>query len=163
MDRAGIGRTTFYAHYFDKEDVLTTITEQLLETFTRQIAQTEARPRIVPSLELFHHVYHSQQRQFQLIMCGHAGERLWEALQTALCRAIEPALATFCAEKRTPPIPLAVVAQYLADTLLTLLRWWLAADMLYPPEQMEGIFQQLAMPGVWVIITGKRVGISTPV
>src|SRR5215472_642998 len=109
LDRAGIGRTTFYAHYFDKEDVLATLTEQMLETFTRQIAQSEARSRIVPSLELFEHVYHSQHQQFQMIMRGHAGERLWEALQTALCRVIEPALSTLCAEKRAPPIPLAVV------------------------------------------------------
>src|SRR5581483_1596496 len=30
LDRAGIGRTTFYAHYFDKEDVLNNIVEQEL-------------------------------------------------------------------------------------------------------------------------------------
>lgn len=162
LDRAGIGRTTFYAHFFDKEDVLTTLTEQMLETFTQQIAQTETRPRVVPSLELFHHVYHSQHQQFQLIMRGHAGDRLWEALQTALCRVIEPALTILCAEKRTPPIPLAVVAEFLADALLTLLKWWLAADMPYPPEQMERIFQQLALPGVWAILKEKPAGISTP-
>lgn len=166
LDRAGIGRTTFYAHYFDKEDVLNSLTEQMLETFTRQIAQTartNARQRIVPSLELLQHVYHSQQPQFQMIMRGHAGERLWEALQAALCKAIEPALTSLCAEKPALPIPLPVVAHYLADALLTLLKWWLAADMPYPPEQMERIFQQLALPGVWAIFNETRAGISPPV
>jgi hypothetical protein len=41
-----------------------------------------------------------------------------------------------------------VVAQYLASAFLTLLKWWISADMPYPPEQMESIFQQLALPGV---------------
>jgi AcrR family transcriptional regulator len=105
LDRAGIGRTTFYAHYFDKEDVLNNITEQELERLTRQITPSTARQRIVPSLELFEHIYQSPDRHFRALMRSRAGEPLWEALQTALCRAIEPALCTLYAEKRSPQIP----------------------------------------------------------
>ncbi|GCE07490.1 TetR/AcrR family transcriptional regulator [Dictyobacter aurantiacus] len=155
LDRADIGRTTFYAHYFDKEDVLNSIVEQELEMLTRQIAHSTARQRVVPSLELFEHVYHSHNQQFLALMRSRAGEPLWEALQTALCQAIEPALSTLCAERRSPPIPLPVVSQYLAGTFLTLLKWWVAADMPYPPEQMENIFQQLALPGVWAMLKEK--------
>src|ERR1022692_532691 len=39
LDRAGIGRSTFYGHYFDKEDVLASIVEQMLEMFDLQFAQ----------------------------------------------------------------------------------------------------------------------------
>jgi AcrR family transcriptional regulator len=152
LDRAGIGRTTFYAHYFDKEDVLNSMTEQILEMFTHQIAHSTARQRVVPSLELFEHIYHSPNPHFRALMRGRASEPLWEAMQTALGLAIEPALCTLCAEKRSPPIPLPVVSQYLAGAFLTLLKWWVAADMPYPPEQMETIFQQLALPGVWAML-----------
>jgi AcrR family transcriptional regulator len=155
LDRAGIGRTTFYAHYFGKEDVLDSMTEQMLSMFTHQIAQTPARQRIVPSLELFEHIYQSPHPHFRALMRGHASEHLWEALQTALSRAIEPALSTLCAERRSPPIPLPVVSEYLAGAFLTLLKWWLSADMPYPPEQMESIFQQLALPGVWAMLKEK--------
>jgi AcrR family transcriptional regulator len=155
LDRAGIGRTTFYAHYFDKEDVLDSLTEQMLEMFTHQIARSTARQRVVPSLELFEHIYHSQNQHFRALMRSHASEPLWEAMQTALCQVIEPALSTLCAERRSPPIPLPVVSQYLAGAFLTLLKWWVAADMPYPPEQMENIFQQLALPGVWVMLKEK--------
>jgi len=155
LDRAGIGRTTFYAHYFDKEDVLDSITEQMLSMFTHQIARSTARQRVVPSLELFEHIYHSQNQHFRALMRGHASEPLWEAMQTALCQAIEPALSTLCAERRSPPISLPVVSQYLAGAFLTLLKWWVAADMPYPPEQMENIFQQLALPGVWSLLKEK--------
>ena len=147
LDRAGIGRTTFYAHYFDKADVLDSMTEQILAMFTHQIAHATARQRVVPSLELFEHVYHSENQQFLALMRSRAGEPLWEALQTALCQAIEPTLSTLYAEKRSPPIPLPVVSEYLAGAFLTLLKWWVAADMPYPPEQMENIFQQLAQAG----------------
>ncbi len=152
LDRAGIGRTTFYAHYFDKEDVLNNIIEQELELLTRQIAHAAARQRVMPSLELFEHAYHSENQQFRALMRSRAGEFLWEALQAALCRAIEPALSTLCAERRSPPIPVPVVSEYLAGAFLTLLKWWVAADMPYPPQQMENIFQQLALPGVWAML-----------
>lgn len=155
LDRAGIGRTTFYAHYFDKEDVLNNIIEQELEQLTHQIAQAAARQRVIPSLELFEHAYHSENKQLRALLRSRASEFLWEALQAALCRAIEPTLGSLCAEKRSPPIPLPVVSEYLAGTFLTLLKWWLAADMPYPPEQMENIFQQLALPGVWAMLKEK--------
>jgi len=76
-------------------------------------------------------------------------------LQTALCRAIEPTLDTLCAERRSPPIPLPVVSQYLAGAFLTLLKWWVEASMPHTPEQMESIFQQLALPGVWAMLKEK--------
>ena len=155
LDRAGIGRTTFYAHYFDKADVLDNMTEQQMEMLMHQIAHSTARQRVVPSLELFEHVYHSPHQHLRALMRSRGGEPLWEAFQMALCRAIEPALSTLCAERRSPSIPLPVVSQYLAGTFITLLKWWVAADMPYPPEQMESIFQQLAMPGVWAMLKEK--------
>jgi AcrR family transcriptional regulator len=155
LDRAGIGRTTFYAHYFDKEDVLSNIIEQELELLTRQLAHAAARQRVMPSLELFEHAYHSENQQFRALMRSRAGEFLWEALQAALCRAIEPALSTLCAERRSPPIPVPVVSEYLAGAFLTLLKWWVEASMPYPPQQMEHIFQQLALPGVWAMLKEK--------
>lgn len=161
LDRAGIGRTTFYAHYFDKADVLNSMTEQMMDLFSQRIAHSTASQRVtpsllrLPSLELFEHVYQSSnhhQQQMHALMRSHAGEPLWNALQTALCGAMESALAARCADERTPPIPQSVLAQYLANTLLTLLRWWITVDMPCPPEQIEWIFQRLALPGVSALL-----------
>jgi Transcriptional regulator C-terminal region len=52
-------------------------------------------------------------------------------------------------------VPLAVMAQYLAGAFLNLLKWWIEAEMPYSPEQMDEIFQQLALPGVWATIERK--------
>ncbi len=154
LDRAGIGRSTFYAHYFDKEDVLASIAEQMLETFSQQFSQRDGGQGVVPSLELFRHVQQNHQ-YFQAMLRGHTGEVLWELAQTALSRTIEQVLSTASAEKRPPSVPLDVVSQYLAGSFLSLLKWWLKSEMPYTPEQMESIFQQLALPGVWATIEGK--------
>jgi AcrR family transcriptional regulator len=153
LDRAGIGRSTFYAHYFDKEDVLASIAEQMLETFGQQLSRKDVEQGIIPSLELFRHIYqHPQRQHFQAMLRGRAGDLMWETGQALLSRNIEQALASACAGNRSPSVPLAVVAQYLAGAFLNLLKWWLEAEMPYAPEQMDSIFQQLALPGVWATI-----------
>ena len=154
LDRANIGRSTFYTHYFDKEDVLESIAEQMLEAFSHQVQQAEAGRGIVPSLALFRHVQ-QQHRLFQVLLRGRGEEVLWKAGQAMLSRKIEQALTAICVGKRAPSIPLAVVAQYLAGAFLNLLKWWLEAEMPYTPEQMDEMFQQLALPGVWATIEGK--------
>jgi len=153
LDRAGIGRSTFYTHYFDKEDVLASLSEQMLQLFRQQLSQRDAGQRIIPSLELFRHVQENHQF-FQAMLRGHAGEVLWEIGQALSSRNIEQALIVACAESFSPVVPLTVVAQYLAGAFGSLLKWWLEAEMPYAAEQMDRMFQQLALSGVWATIEG---------
>jgi AcrR family transcriptional regulator len=154
LDRADIGRSTFYSHYFDKDDVLAAISEQMLEQFRQQFSQRDTAQGILPSLELFQHVQENFQF-FQTMMRGDAEDIIWDRGMTLLSQNIEQALVAACAEKGTPSIPLPVIAQYLAGTFRHLLKWWMEAEMPYTPEEMESIFQQLAMPGVWAALKGK--------
>jgi AcrR family transcriptional regulator len=159
LDRAGIGRATFYAHYFDKDDVLAHITEQMLESFRLRVAQYDPDPgdprpnayTIVPSLELFRHV-HLQYPQLRPLVRGHAGEVIWEAGQTLLARNIEQALTAMQPPTDRSAVPISVTARYLAGALLNVLKWWLDAEMPYTPEEMDTMFQQLALPGVWAVV-----------
>jgi AcrR family transcriptional regulator len=155
LDRAGIGRSTFYTHYFDKEDVLTSIAQQMLETFDQQFVHRNVKQGIIPALELFQHVQQNYQ-YFQAMMRGNTGEVLWEAAQTTLSKNIEQALTNAYAEKRPPLVPWAVTAQYLAGSFLYLVKWWVRAEMPYAPEQMERFFQQLALPGIWATIEDQN-------
>jgi AcrR family transcriptional regulator len=153
LDRAGIGRSTFYSHYFDKEDVLASIAEQMFEMFRQQLVERSAGQAIVPALELFRHVYeHPRPRQFQAMLRGRAGELARERGEAVLSEAILQALTAACGETSAPSVPLPVVSQYLARAFLRFFQWWLDADMPYTPEQMDTFFQQLAMPGVYVAI-----------
>ena len=151
LDRANIGRSTFYAHYYDKEDVLASITEQMLDLFSQRMQQAEAGPELLPGLELYRHAKQMHQ-QFQVLLKGQSGEVLLKTAQALLSKNIEQNLALALSEKRSPSVPLAVVSQYLAGAFLNLLKWWLEAEMPYSPERMDEMFQQLAMPGVWAIV-----------
>lgn len=161
LDRASIGRSTFYTHYFDKEDVLESMVEQIFETLRPPLSHRDGgQQHLVPSLELFRHV-HQNDHTFLALERGHAGGRVWEAGQAILSKTIEQALAAMCAERGSHALPLTAVAQYLAGAFLALLKWWLSAEMPATPEQMDQLFQRLALPGVWAVI-GEQETISAP-
>ncbi len=154
LDRAGIGRSTFYSHYFDKEDVHTSMMEQMLAGMNQQLSERHAGQGIVPSLELFQHI-NEDHSHFQAVAWGASGERLWDMMQTELGRIIEKALISAHEDISPPSIPLPVASAYLAGAFLNLLKWWLKAGMPYTPEEIDRIFRQLALPGVWATIKRK--------
>ena len=158
LDRANIGRSTFYAHYYDKEDVLASITEQMLDLFSQNMQQTEAGPELLPGLELFRHAK-QMHKQLHILLKGQSGEVLFKTVQTLLSKKIEQNLVSALSEKRSSSVPLEVVSQYLAGAFLNLLKWWLEAEMPYSPERMDEVFKQLALPGVWAIIGERWKGI----
>ncbi len=154
LDRSGVGRSTFYSHYFDKEDVHASMMEQMLEGMAQQLSERNPE-EIIPSLELFQHIDRDRPHFLAVAGSGPAGERLWESMQTALSKIIEQALVTVSRGK-SPSVPLPVMSSYLAGAFLNLLKWWVKAGMPYSPEEMDGIFRQLALPGVWATWESKK-------
>lgn len=147
LERSGIGSSTFYAHYFDKDDVQAAVMEQIIEQLSQPLSQNRASETLLPSLALFRHVQENSQ-QFQALVRGHLGEQMWEMGQKALSRIIEEALERTSAEKYVLSVPAEMVAQYLAGAFLSLLKWWIEADMPYSPEHMDEVFRKMSIPGV---------------
>jgi AcrR family transcriptional regulator len=104
LDRAHIGRSTFYAHYYDKEDVLVSVTEQMLDVFSQRLDQTESGHALLPALELFRHVQQVHQH-FHVLLRGQSGEVLLKTAQTILSKNIEQYLASAISGKHSPSVP----------------------------------------------------------
>lgn len=158
IDRANLGRSTFYAHYQDKEDLLMSGLEEVVHNLMRGMEEaasaaqgTASNHRILSALPMFTHA----QEQYDLhkaIIAGRGVDVILKAIQKHLSLHLEEELALRLPAGHTPTIPLNVMAHYLAGTLLNLLIWWLEQNMPYPPERMDEIFQELAMPGVWAVL-----------
>ena len=57
LDRAGVGRSTFYEHFRDKNDLFLSDVEDFLEMMSNLLVGREDRPkRIAPLAELLMHV-----------------------------------------------------------------------------------------------------------
>jgi AcrR family transcriptional regulator len=152
IERADVGRSTFYAQFRNKEDVLQGEIERVFgQLHERHAAATpEPADRLLPSLELFRHVQVTRPL-YPALVRGLALDPHYQAVQRSLRDRVAQQL-TVTAGSRDLAMPPEIVADYLAGAFLTLVHWWLERGAAYSPEQMETYFQQLVMPGVRAIV-----------
>ena len=64
LDRAGVGRSTFYVHYSDKDDLFLSVLEQGLEMWTTKLSrQREKSNRVAPAAESIDGLLGSRRRR----------------------------------------------------------------------------------------------------
>ena len=149
IDRANIGRSTFYAHYLDKEDLLVSGFTRVLDTLGLSPQQRgEGENQAPPSLARFFQHVQEHHQLYKALVHGGGIDRLFKKSHQHMRRNIEQHLAALIPAGQAPAAPLPLVADYLAGAILSMLTWWLDNEMPYTPEQMDTLFQQLVRPGV---------------
>jgi AcrR family transcriptional regulator len=147
LSRAGIGRSTFYAHYRDKEDLFMSDVEEFWEGMSTLISRRkESSDRVAPVTELFAHVAEAREFYATLVTSGKIQDVL-ELGRGQFARGIEN---RFLELPRARAIGIArrpAVAYALAGALMSLLSWWVDRGMPSSPEQMDDVFHQMVWSG----------------
>ncbi len=149
IERANVGRSTFYAHFADKDDLFEGQVNRMLEMLIQHTPQDalEENPYF-PSLGLFRHV--QEQWKLYKILSWESGNNLHlNHLQKSISERMEEQLLT---GGQAYAIPVPIIANFLSGSLLSLLKWWLDNKMMYSPEQMDEMFRKLALAGVTQVI-----------
>ena len=152
IDRANVGRSTFYAHFVDKEDLASYSMEQMLDALIQSPAPGATNGHgLISTTALFEHV-REQYSLFQMLVHGRGLELFFEHGQAYWSQKIERHLQAQLPPGQTPAVPMAILANYVTGTWVTLLKWWLDNKLPYSPQRMDEIFQQLVLPGVWTAL-----------
>ena len=147
IERANVGRSTFYAHYQTKDDLLKSGFERVLDMLIQNISFGEADQDLrLDTTPLFRHA-RGHYEIYRTLVWGSGFELLTKDGHAALSAKFKESFIRFLSGTPEPAIPLAVVSYSIAGTVLLLLKWWLDNKMPYSPEHMDEIFQQLVMPG----------------
>jgi len=143
IERANVGRSTFYAHYRDKDALFVGELDRVIEILSHRIPNQEESP-FFPSLGLFRHVG-EEYELYKALLWSSGIDLLIKHLQKSLSHRIEQGLQNSGKEF---DVPLPILASFIAGSFLTLLKWWLENKMIYSPEEMDKIFQSLTMAGI---------------
>jgi AcrR family transcriptional regulator len=143
LERADIGRATFYNHFRDKLDVVDAVSAEMFADLHSADDPPGAAGQL-PVLGLFRHAA-ERATSLRAMLDTTGGSVFWAQSHAALTVAIEGALTVAPGALRHP-VPPAIRAQFLAGALLGTLRWWLRAGMPHPPEQMAAYFEVLVQP-----------------
>ncbi len=148
VEKANVGRSTFYAHYQTKDDLVKSGFERILDvTLQHMFLSKDDQNLMVDATMLFQHAqghYHL----FKTLMWGSGFEILTKDELNILNEKMRQRLSQFFPEENKLSVPLNVLSIYLSGNLLILLKWWLDNKMPFPPEKMNEMFQVLVMPGI---------------
>ena len=145
IDRANVGRSTFYAHYQAKDDLLKSGFERALDMLIHHISFGEAGQGLRLDTTLFFRHAQGHYEIYRTLVWGSGFDVLTKDGLAALSEKFRESFTLLLSGRPEPSIPLAVVSYSMAGTLLILLKWWLDNKMPYTPEYMDKIFQQLVM------------------
>ena len=149
LDRANVGRSTFYTHFRDKDDLLVTGIYHMLESMPSP-ARTGGRgvDRILWfSLPVFEHHYRHAHAWSDRI--GTKGRTI---LHEHLRRVLTGIIAQVMTKDYRPgrqssrQLPPDVVSAYVASTFVLVLNWWLDTRMRLAPKEINDVFRRLTSP-----------------
>ena len=148
IDRANVGRSTFYAHFLDKQQLFLSGFEQLRDSLAQQhaVAAASGGGTLSFSLGMFEHVQ-SHLLLYRALVGKQSGAVAVQHMQQMITELVREELAAR-APKDTTAIPREIVVQYTVSAFMGLLIWWADHEGPYTAVQMDVFFQQLTLPGV---------------
>jgi AcrR family transcriptional regulator len=149
IDRADVGRSTFYTHYTGKDALLRDNFATLRSLVEQPIPREPGnRRRLLRfSLPLFQHV-RAESRLARALFGRPGGGPVLRQIEQMLEDMVRAELADLFATDRPSRVPEDAVVRYVVGAYLALLTWWLDAEPALSPEEADRIFQALVAPGI---------------
>lgn len=149
IDRANVGRATFYSHYDNKEDLLESGFDGLLETLRERQREGRSRELFSFSHHLLAHA-HEHRDIFPAMVSKRGGAFIQHLLRQLLLKVVREDVKALPAQSEMPE---EAIVQFIAGGLFGLMMWWLSGKMRMSVEQMDETFRRLAIPAVKGAVT----------
>lgn len=157
LDRADVVRSTFYAHYQDKDALLYSCFEEMLGKLGDAVATLSPTDTARPAELLYQHAY--QHRRVYRALCGRQGGNLVAGhLHRMLTEILRAHLAGPLAAAGSD-LPADLVATHYTETTLGLLGWWVDNDFCHDPAWLARAWQTLALPGLRSALTDRSAAL----
>lgn len=149
LAHANVGRSTFYTHFRDKDDLLVGCIHDMLRSVDPLGLASSAKryERIIGfSLPIFEHI-HQHMNKGEAKIGIKSRDIIHERLQKALAELIADEVREDFQRRRKTAAPISpdLLIQYVASTFILVLNWWVECSRL-PPKEANDVFRALILP-----------------
>lgn len=142
IDRANVGRATFYAHFADKETLLSSRLEDLRKLL---LEHQRRAPALGFSLAMLEHAS-SHLRLYQAIIGRDSGafvlQRIHRTIAELAAKDVQALGFRGTAEERS------LAGEYIAGAFMAVLTWWLDHGAKQSPPEVDNMFRRLILKGL---------------
>lgn len=150
-DAANVGRSTFYAHYASKEDLMRGGIENLRHVLLDRPRDALTTPgdighqRFGFSLTLFEHARDHMDLHRGLVGGGTVALGI---IRGILADVVRDEFAATAGKNSAVAIPQEFIVQYVVGAYMAVLTWWLDRGAKPPPAEIDRMFRRLATDGI---------------
>jgi len=147
LDRANVGRSTFYTHFRDKDELLESGIHEMLRSIHGRPRCGSALEQVIAfSLPILEYIDEHRRadgprvtREGRVVMHEH----LKDVLTTLIAEDVVVATGR---RQPTPQIPTNLVARHVASTFVLVLDWWVESEGALTPAEVDARFRALVLP-----------------
>ncbi|SFM90506.1 regulatory protein, tetR family [Pleomorphomonas diazotrophica] len=143
LARANVGRSTFYAHFKSKDELLEKSLERLRQELIAAVEATPEATIFTVTRTLFEHVHRHRDIHFALAK-GTRGALLHESIAANFAQVVR----TLLPNARGGSIPRELAISHISGSFLCVLRWWMDRNPSVTPAEADGLFCRLVFSGL---------------
>jgi AcrR family transcriptional regulator len=153
IDRANVGRATFYSHFDNKDDLLVSGFEDLRASLKARQRDAFARGQALEdrvfgfSYDVFAHT-NEYRDAFRAMVGQRSGAVVQRLLHKLLVELIREDVKRTIARTDNPPVQTEALVHFIAGALVGVLMWWLEGRMRLSVDEVNAYFRKLALPAL---------------
>jgi AcrR family transcriptional regulator len=150
IDRANVGRATFYTHFQNKDDLLLSGFGELRASLKerQRIALAQGRGleerMLAFSQEMFAHA-DEHRALFRAMVGKRSGASVQRLIHQLLLDLVRDDVKALASHESPTSVPIEALVQFVAGSFFGLLIWWLNGKIQLSVEEVNSLFRRLAL------------------
>jgi AcrR family transcriptional regulator len=156
-EQASVGRTTFYLHYHDKDELLSESTGMLMRSLMIDVEEGEDISCPEHAVRIFQHVA-QRRRLYQALLREHEFTNIGDLMRSYFVDLSQRVIMRdLLASGNLSPLSGELISAHSAGSLFNLICWWLTHDASPSAEKMGAFFWQLIEKAVTAYIAAPSL------
>ena len=154
LDRANVGRSTFYTHFHDKDELLMWGTQHLRATLSAERQERDASSGASPErIIYFSRAMFDHANGYRKIYRALVNSAVWPHVRQRIQNILAELIRRECemvkrSQRSKSKLPLELFVHYLAATLMTVMTWWVDHKNSLSAEEIDQVYRVLVLPSI---------------